>query len=56
MSLEWIEKSQTAFIEIGQDEEGHKIISEIYTHEGYVKSDDSHFEIVREYGNKVKTE
>ncbi|MGC6590480.1 phosphate/phosphite/phosphonate ABC transporter substrate-binding protein [Paenibacillus sp. FSL W7-1332] len=56
MSPEWIEKLQTAFIEIGQDEEGHKIISEIYTHEGYVKSDDSRFEIVREYGNKVKTE
>ncbi|RCX17806.1 phosphonate transport system substrate-binding protein [Fontibacillus phaseoli] len=56
MSQEWIEKLQNAFIEIGKDEEGHKIISEIYTHEGYVKSEDSLFDIVREYGEKVKTE
>ncbi|GGG00236.1 phosphonate ABC transporter substrate-binding protein [Paenibacillus aceti] len=56
MSPEWVEKLQNAFIEIGKDEEGHKIISEIYTHEGYVKSDDSHFDIVRDYGEKVKTE
>lgn len=56
MNPEWVEKLQNAFIEIGKDEEGHKIISEIYTHEGYVKSDDSHFDIVREYGEKVKTE
>ncbi|MNP56661.1 ABC transporter, phosphonate, periplasmic substrate-binding protein [compost metagenome] len=56
MSQEWIEKLQNAFIEIGKDEEGHKIISEIYTHEGYVKSEDSIFDIVREYGEKVKTE
>ncbi|MCM3041117.1 phosphate/phosphite/phosphonate ABC transporter substrate-binding protein [Paenibacillus motobuensis] len=56
MSQEWIEKLQNAFIELGKDEEGHKIISEIYTHEGYVKSDDSRFDIVREYGEKVKTE
>lgn len=56
MSKEWIEKLQKAFIEIGKDEEGHKIISEIYTHEGYVVSDDSKFDVVREYGEKVKTE
>lgn len=56
MNPEWVEKLQNAFIEIGQDEEGHKIISEIYTHEGYVKSEDTQFEIVREYGEKVKTE
>lgn len=56
MSPEWIEKLQNAFIEIGKDEEGHKIISEIYTHEGYVKSEDSNFAVVREYGEKVKTE
>ncbi|MCM3536633.1 phosphate/phosphite/phosphonate ABC transporter substrate-binding protein [Priestia endophytica] len=47
---------QEAFINIGKDEEGKKIIRDIYTHEGYVKSDDSKFEIVREYGEKVKTE
>ncbi|YCA44416.1 phosphate/phosphite/phosphonate ABC transporter substrate-binding protein [Bacillus sp. JZ8] len=47
---------QEAFINIGKDEEGKKIIRDIYTHEGYVKSDNSKFEIVREYGEKVKTE
>ncbi len=41
-------------IEIGKNEEGHKIIKEVYSHEGYVKSDDSKFDIVREYGKKVK--
>ncbi len=56
MSPEWVEKLQNAFMELGKDEEGHKIISEIYTHEGYVTSDDSKFDIVREYGEKVKTE
>ncbi|UNK21193.1 phosphate/phosphite/phosphonate ABC transporter substrate-binding protein [Paenibacillus sp. N3/727] len=56
MSPEWIEKLQNAFIEIGKDTEGHAIIADIYTHEGYVKSEDSIFEIVREYGEKVKTE
>ncbi|MNW12037.1 hypothetical protein D3C71_2096210 [compost metagenome] len=56
MDPEWITKLQDAFISLGTDEEGHKIISEIYSHEGYVKSEDSIFDIVREYGEKVKTE
>jgi phosphonate transport system substrate-binding protein len=47
---------QEAFINVGKNEEGKKIIRDIYTHEGYVKADDSKFEIVREYGEKVKTE
>lgn len=50
---EWSKKLQDAFIEIGKNEEGHKIIK-VYSHEGYVKSDDSKFDIVREYGKKVK--
>ncbi|MEC2077595.1 phosphate/phosphite/phosphonate ABC transporter substrate-binding protein [Metabacillus fastidiosus] len=49
-------KIQEAFINIGKDEEGRKIIQEIYTHEGYTKSDDKNFDIVREYNEKVKTE
>ena len=53
---EWSKKLQDAFIEIGKNEEGHKIIKEVYSHEGYVKSDDSKFDIVREYGKKVKTQ
>lgn len=56
MDPEWITKLQDAFISLGTDEAGHKIISEIYSHEGYVKSEDSIFDIVREYGEKVKTE
>ncbi|WP_425464363.1 phosphate/phosphite/phosphonate ABC transporter substrate-binding protein [Paenibacillus anaericanus] len=56
MSQEWIEKIQNAFIAIGNDEAGHAIIKDIYSHEGYVKSEDSIFNIVREYGEKVKTE
>lgn len=56
MNKEWIEKLQNAFIDIGQDEEGRGIIRDIYSHEGYAKSQDSVFDIVREYGEKVKTE
>ncbi|WP_077623559.1 phosphate/phosphite/phosphonate ABC transporter substrate-binding protein [Sediminibacillus massiliensis] len=56
MDPEWQDKITEAFIDIGKDEEGHQIIKEIYTHEGYVESDDSNFDIVREYSEKVKTE
>lgn len=56
MSQEWREKIQQAFIDIGKDESGHAIIKDIYSHEGYVKSEDKIFDIVREYGEKVKTE
>ncbi|MBK3495831.1 phosphate/phosphite/phosphonate ABC transporter substrate-binding protein [Viridibacillus sp. YIM B01967] len=52
----WKDKITEAFINIAKDPEGHKIIKEIYTHEGYVKSDDSKFDIVRDYAEKVKTE
>ncbi|MFZ4451169.1 phosphate/phosphite/phosphonate ABC transporter substrate-binding protein [Salibacterium aidingense] len=45
-----------AFITIGQDEEGREIIQDIYSHEGYVESDDSNFDIVREYEEKVSEE
>jgi phosphonate transport system substrate-binding protein len=56
MDPAWVEKIQNAFIDIGKDAAGHAIIKEIYSHEGYVKSEDSVFNIVREYGEKVKTE
>ncbi|MFD1177560.1 phosphate/phosphite/phosphonate ABC transporter substrate-binding protein [Paenibacillus puldeungensis] len=56
MSPEWVQKLKDAFIAIGKDEEGHKVIADIYTHEGYVESNDSKFDIVREYNKKVKTE
>lgn len=53
MSEEWNTKIQDAFINIGKSEEGKAIISAIYTHEGYVKSKDSNFDIVREYAKEV---
>jgi phosphonate transport system substrate-binding protein len=45
-----------AFIAIGKDEEGREIIREIYSHEGYVESKDSNFDMVREYEEKVSKE
>ncbi|MEO2551249.1 phosphate/phosphite/phosphonate ABC transporter substrate-binding protein [Enterococcus casseliflavus] len=53
MSEEWDKKIQNAFIAIGKDEEGKQIISDIYSHEGYVVSQDSNFDIVREYAEQV---
>lgn len=53
MSEDWNTKIQDAFINIGKSEEGKAIISAIYTHEGYVKSKDSNFDIVREYAKEV---
>ncbi|MDF2669420.1 MAG: putative phosphonate transporter, phosphonate-binding protein [Paenibacillus sp.] len=44
---------QQAFIDIGKDPEGKKIISEVYSHQGYVASTDSNFDIVREYAEQV---
>lgn len=54
MTDEWKKKLTDAFIKIGKDKEGQKIIREVYSHEGYVKSDDSKFDIIREYDKKVK--
>ncbi|QAY67955.1 phosphate/phosphite/phosphonate ABC transporter substrate-binding protein [Paenibacillus protaetiae] len=56
MNADWAAKIQQAFIDIGNDPDGHQIIFDIYSHQGYVKSDDSKFDIVRKYGEKVKTE
>lgn len=53
MSEEWDKKIQDAFIAIGKDPEGKEIISSIYSHEGYVVSQDSNFDIVREYAKEV---
>ncbi|WP_127491947.1 phosphate/phosphite/phosphonate ABC transporter substrate-binding protein [Paenibacillus glycanilyticus] len=56
MNADWVAKIQQAFIDIGTDPEGHQIIFDVYSHQGYVKSDDSVFDIVRQYNEKVKTE
>ncbi|MCM3628580.1 phosphate/phosphite/phosphonate ABC transporter substrate-binding protein [Paenibacillus glycanilyticus] len=56
MNADWFAKIQQAFIDIGTDTEGHQIIFDVYSHQGYVKSDDRVFDIVRQYNEKVKTE
>lgn len=56
ISDEMKEKITQAFIEIGKDKEGQEIIRDIYSHEGYVESQDSNFDIVREYEEKVSKE
>ena len=53
MDSEWEKKIQDAFIAIGKNKEGHEIISAVYSHEGYVPSKDSNFDIVRDYAAKV---
>jgi phosphonate transport system substrate-binding protein len=47
MDKEWQKKIQDAFIAIGKDPEGQKIIFDVYSHKGYVTSDDKTFDIVR---------
>jgi phosphonate transport system substrate-binding protein len=42
------EKLAQAFIDIGKDPEGSKIIYDVYSHRGYVKSDDAKFNVVRD--------
>lgn len=54
MSEEWQEKLQDAFIAIGESEEGRQIIFDVYSHEGYMKSDDSKFDIVRDYADRIE--
>jgi len=54
MNKEWIGKIQDAFIGLGQNEESRKIIFEIYSHQGYAKSDDSRFDSVREYAQALQ--
>lgn len=56
MNADWVAKIQQAFIDIGTDPTGHQIIFDVYSHQGYVKSNDSVFDIVRQYNEKVKTE
>lgn len=49
MSPKWNKKISDAFVAIGKSPEGKRIISSVYSHEGYIKSKDSNFDIVREY-------
>ena len=56
ISDEMKDKITAAFIAIGEDPEGQEIIRDIYSHEGYVESQDSNFDIVRDYEEKVSKE
>lgn len=55
MDQAWKDKVADAFIAIGKDPEGQKIVKDIYSHIGYVKSNDKNFDIVREYQKAVST-
>ena len=53
----WIKHSKInlkAFKDIAKTKEGHKIISEVYSHEGYTDAKDSDFDIVRKYEKQVQ--
>ncbi|WP_057769249.1 phosphate/phosphite/phosphonate ABC transporter substrate-binding protein [Lactobacillus selangorensis] len=54
MSPKWQKKIQAAFKAIAKSKKGHKIISEVYDHEGYVNSKDSNFNIIRKYDKEAK--
>lgn len=47
-------KVKQAFINIAKSEEGHKIVKEIYSHEGYQEAKDSDFAKIREYLKRQK--
>lgn len=54
MDKKFQEKLKKAFKEIAKSKEGHKIISEVYSHEGYTDTKDSNFDIVRKYEKEVQ--
>lgn len=53
MDAAWKKKIQDAFIAIGNDPDGQKIIFDVYSHKGYVVSDDSKFDIVRSVNKEM---
>lgn len=53
MDQAWRDKIAQAFIDIGKDPEGAKIIFDVYSHRGYMKSDDKKFDVVREYSKLI---
>ena len=54
MDSKFRDKLNKAFKDIAKTKEGHKVISEVYSHENYVDSKDENFDIVREYDKKSK--
>ncbi|OPH60033.1 phosphonate-binding protein [Paenibacillus ferrarius] len=53
MDAAWKKKLTDAFIAIGNDPEGQKIIFDVYSHKGYVATDDSKFDIVRSVNKEM---
>lgn len=54
MDKKFQEKLKKAFKDIAKSKKGHKIISEVYSHEGYTDTKDSNFDIVRKYEKEVQ--
>lgn len=54
MDKKFQDKLKKAFKDISKTKEGHKIIKEVYSHEGYTDTDDSKFDVVRENEKAVK--
>ena len=54
MDKKFQEKLKKAFKDIAKSKQGHKIISEVYSHEGYTDTKDSNFDIVRKYEKEVQ--
>ena len=54
MDKKFQEKLKKAFKDIAKSKKGHKIISEVYSHEGYSDTRDSNFDIVRKYEKDVQ--
>jgi phosphonate transport system substrate-binding protein len=55
MDKAWQKKIQQAFIDIGKDPEGQKVIFDVYSHKGYVASNDKIFDIVRTVSKEIGT-
>ncbi|WP_426449329.1 phosphate/phosphite/phosphonate ABC transporter substrate-binding protein [Paenibacillus sp. S-38] len=55
MDNDWRDNISKAFIEIGQDPASQQIIYDVYSHRGYVKSDDKKFDVVREYNKLINS-
>lgn len=53
MDAAWKKKIQDAFLALGNDPEGQKIIFDVYTHKGYVVANDSDFNIVRDANKEM---
>ncbi|MBA2940443.1 phosphate/phosphite/phosphonate ABC transporter substrate-binding protein [Paenibacillus sp. CGMCC 1.16610] len=53
MDAAWKKKIQDAFLALGTDPEGQKIIFDVYTHKGYVVAKDEDFNIVRDANKEM---